>query len=144
MSAAFQPHTVFDISPLIIRLIWPIDEYAIRDFRSVCRKQIILVMTAPHRDNLIIGAEINLFIFIIIDDKRIRPYLPNFSRIPARIIDPATGASTCAFGNHKCSIYRGIFVKNAIIVIIHQIIYMYWVMCVGCHCMVLNLILVRD
>ena len=32
---------------------------------------------------------------------RISPYPPNFSRIAASIIDPATGASTCAFGSHK-------------------------------------------
>lgn len=32
---------------------------------------------------------------------RSRPYLPSFRRIAARIIDPATGASTCAFGSHK-------------------------------------------
>lgn len=29
------------------------------------------------------------------------PYPPNFRRIAARIIEPATGASTCAFGSHK-------------------------------------------
>ena len=33
--------------------------------------------------------------------RRIKPYPPIFRRIAARIIDPATGASTCAFGSHK-------------------------------------------
>lgn len=32
---------------------------------------------------------------------RIRPYPPNFSSMAARIMDPATGASTWAFGNHR-------------------------------------------
>ena len=64
-----------------------------------------------------------MFIFIIIADRRISPYLPSFSRIPARIIDPATGASTWAFGSHRCNMYSGILVKNARIVTIHQIIY---------------------
>jgi len=30
------------------------------------------------------------------------PYPPNFSKIAAKIIDPAIGASTWALGNHKC------------------------------------------
>ena len=29
------------------------------------------------------------------------PYAPSFKRTPARIIDPATGASTWALGNHE-------------------------------------------
>ena len=32
---------------------------------------------------------------------RIIPYEPSFRRIPARTMEPATGASTWAFGNHK-------------------------------------------
>lgn len=34
----------------------------------------------------------------------------------ARIIDPSNGASTCAFGNHKCVKYIGVFTKNANII----------------------------
>lgn len=37
----------------------------------------------------------------MISDIRIMPYPPSFSRTPARIIEPAMGASTCAFGNHR-------------------------------------------
>lgn len=33
--------------------------------------------------------------------KRIKPYPPNFRRIPAKSIEPTTGASTWAFGNHR-------------------------------------------
>lgn len=36
-------------------------------------------------------------------------------------MDPATGASTWAFGSQRWVIYIGIFTMNAIIVIIHQI-----------------------
>lgn len=87
---------------------------------SVCRRQIILVNTAPHRDRLIIGLAISVFIVVMREDRRIRPYLPSFRRIPARIMDPATGASTWAFGSHRCRVYSGIFVMKARIVIIHH------------------------
>src|SRR6516165_5269100 len=33
------------------------------------------------------------------NEKRIKPYVPIFSRTPARITEPAVGASTCASGN---------------------------------------------
>ena len=32
----------------------------------------------------------------------------------AKIIDPITGASVCALGNHKCTKNMGTFTKNAI------------------------------
>ena len=80
-----------------------------------------LVMQAPQRATLlIIGARENP-----IDGNneyiRIRPYLPSFSKIPASTIDPATGASTWAFGSQRCVMYRGIFTRNAAIVINHHI-----------------------
>lgn len=34
-------------------------------------------------------------------ETRIMPYPPGFSRIAARIMDPAMGASTWAFGSHR-------------------------------------------
>lgn len=37
-------------------------------------------------------------------------------------MEPATGASTWAFGNHKCTPYRGIFTKKAIKQPAHQIL----------------------
>lgn len=46
--------------------------------------------------------------------KRIIPNVPNFSKIPAKIMDPATGASTCALGSHKCSMNMGALAKNAV------------------------------
>lgn len=56
------------------------------------------------------------------DISRISPYPPNFRRMAARIIDPATGASTCAFGSHKWNPYTGIFIKKAIIDRLHHIV----------------------
>lgn len=37
-------------------------------------------------------------------------------------MEPATGASTWAFGSHKCTPYSGIFTKKAIRQAIHQIL----------------------
>jgi hypothetical protein len=39
----------------------------------------------------------------------------------ARIIEPATGASTWAFGNHKCTENKGSFTRKAKIIISHRI-----------------------
>jgi len=44
-----MPMYVLDIIPAIIRPMWPIEEYAIRDFISVWRKQIKAVIVAPVR-----------------------------------------------------------------------------------------------
>lgn len=80
----------------------PTDEYAISAFRSVCRTHTILVTRAPHEQNTIKGREIK-FRDVVMNREisRIRPYPPNFRRIAASIIDPATGASTWAFGNQR-------------------------------------------
>lgn len=37
---------------MITRAMWLTEEYAMSDFRSVCRRQTELVMTIPHRDNM--------------------------------------------------------------------------------------------
>ena len=41
-------------TPAIKSPIWPTEEYAIRAFRSVCRRQIIEEIMAPHRAILVI------------------------------------------------------------------------------------------
>lgn len=46
---------------------------------------------------------------------RIMPYPPSFSKMAAKIIEPAIGASTWAFGSHRCTPYNGILTMNAII-----------------------------
>lgn len=37
---------------MITRAMWLTEEYAMSDFRSVCRRQVKLVMTMPHRDSI--------------------------------------------------------------------------------------------
>lgn len=68
---------------------------------SLCRRQIIDVVTPPISEMTMIGVDSNLFMASNIINIRANPYLPSFNRIAARIIDPATGASTWAFGNHR-------------------------------------------
>jgi hypothetical protein len=60
-----------------------------------------LVITAPVIDTAIsLGDKYIIFLGNIIISRQI-PYPPNFSRIAASTILPATGASTWALGNHK-------------------------------------------
>ena len=46
-SLPYRPSLEFDIKPIIIRLICPIDEYAISSFKSVCRRHAALVTSPP-------------------------------------------------------------------------------------------------
>jgi hypothetical protein len=82
--------------------------------------QIALVMQAPikHRDDNILVAE--QFKCGNRDLRRIKPYLPSFSKIAARTIEPANGASTWALGSHRCREYTGIFTKKAMMEINHH------------------------
>lgn len=82
--------------------MWLIDEYAMRDFRSVCCRQVKLASVAPQRARTINGRNKSVFIIGIICIIRIIPYPPSFSRIAASTMDPAIGASTWAFGSHRC------------------------------------------
>jgi len=43
------------------------------------------------------------------------PYLPNFNKRPAKIIEPLVLASTWALGSQKCNPMTGIFTKKGII-----------------------------
>lgn len=101
VTVAYAPHEDLDIRPMITNLMCPTDEYAINDFRSCCRMQINLVIIPPHRANIekdiLRGVRVNG----IIRWRRNMPYPPNFRRTAARIIDPATGASTWALGSHR-------------------------------------------
>lgn len=74
--------------------MWLTDEYAISDFKSVCRIQIRLVITTPHRAKTINGYDISFVIGTRTVVIRIIPYPPSLSKTAAKIIDPATGAST--------------------------------------------------
>jgi hypothetical protein len=50
------------------------------------------------------------------------PIPPNFNKTAARIIEPPSGASTCALGSHKWKKNIGNFTKKAKIMINHQIL----------------------
>lgn len=92
------------------------------DFRSVCRRQIELVIIIPHSDSRINGYAMDLVTGSRTMEIRIMPYPPNFSRIAARIMDPAIGASTWAFGSHRWTPYKGILIIKAIIHANHRML----------------------
>jgi len=72
-----------------------------RAFKSVWRRQIRPVSVAPNIEILRRrGADIFISFGAILEN-RIAPYPPNLSRILARIIEPAVGASTWALGSHR-------------------------------------------
>lgn len=77
--------------------------------------------TAPVSATLIIKDESLFNIYLNKYDIRNRPYPPSLSRIAAKIIDPAIGASTCAFGSQRCVVNIGSFTKNPPKVISHAI-----------------------
>lgn len=81
--------------PAATILMCPTEEYAIKAFRSVCRIQIILVIKAPHEQKIRSMREMKLD--EVVENRaisRVSPYPPNLSRMAAKIIEPATGAST--------------------------------------------------
>jgi len=45
---------------MMTRAMWLTEEYAIRDFRSVWRKQMELVMIMPHNDSIMKGYAMKL------------------------------------------------------------------------------------
>src|ERR1700732_1484119 len=47
------------------------------------------------------------------NEKRIKPYVPTSSRTPARITEPAVGASTCASGSQVWNGNIGTLMANA-------------------------------
>lgn len=53
--APVKPHGVWMRIPATTNPMWLTDEYAIRDFRSVCRRQIDPVMMIPHKARIING-----------------------------------------------------------------------------------------
>lgn len=81
--------------------MWLTDEKAIRDFRSVCREQSMADRRTPNIENTINGVAIGRnesFIKVLV---RKMPYPPSLRSVPAKIIEPAIGASTWALGNQR-------------------------------------------
>ena len=88
--------------------MWAIELYAINLLISGWNAQLNELKKAP---NIPIYMVIYKVIQNIIITRTI-PYPPNFNKIAAKIIDPAVGASTCAFGNQKCIKKKGSLTKN--------------------------------
>lgn len=110
------PQYLIVIKPLKTIPIWQTEEYAIKDFKSVCRKHTSLTNTPPTKLILI---QIKLYLMPTLDKNtktRNNPYPPNFNKTPAKIIEPETGASTWALGNHKWTKNIGILTKKAKII----------------------------
>jgi len=113
-----SPHLVSLKTPAITRAIWTTEEYAITTFISLCTTQRILKTPPPINLNEN-NWHISILILVILIRRKI-PYPPNFNKTPAKIIEPETGASTCALGNHKCTTYIGNFTRNANTLINHK------------------------
>ena len=83
--------------------------------------QISLVAIAPVIEILISIADDSETIFWYKYNIRARPYPPSFKRIAAKTIEPAIGASTWAFGNHRWVENIGNLTKKPINIIIQNI-----------------------
>lgn len=68
---------------------------------STCKKQINLTITPPNNPIIIKTPNKSIIINLIHLITRQIPYPPNFNKRAAKIIDPATGASTWALGSHR-------------------------------------------
>lgn len=68
---------------------------------SICVVQIRAVIIAPQIEIVAIAFERRGKLCGSIEANRMKPYPPSFRRIPAKSIEPTTGASTWAFGSHK-------------------------------------------
>ena len=88
------PHEDMVIVPPTTSDIWATEERAIRCFISVWITHSALMIAPPTTDQITTSSVTTPRDAITIGTIRIRPYPPSFNRIPARIIDPATGAST--------------------------------------------------
>lgn len=102
------------------RAICPTELYAIRALISVWRMQIQAVAEAPQIE-IATARALPLAGFLFVWSIRSSiPYPPSFRRTPARIIEPAIGASTWALGSHRCAPYMGIFTRKASMIGSHQ------------------------
>jgi len=86
---------------------------------STCRRHANLINVPPIKEKdvktHILGEEVMSGII------KNHPKPPILSRRPAKIMEPETGASTWALGNHKCTLYMGNLTINEEIVIIIRI-----------------------
>ena len=82
--------------------------------------QINLLIIPPISAAEVMKVLINMVFLENVKMMRIIPYPPSFNNKPARIIDPATGASTWALGNQRCIPYMGVLIKKARSIKIHH------------------------
>ena len=95
------PLTLFTpIRNTIVKAIWDTEEKAIIFFKSVVYIQIAPIKAKPNKDTIIKVLKTLLAVITELSHKIPKP--PNFNKIPAKIIEPYTGASTWARGSHKC------------------------------------------
>lgn len=87
-------HCVWIIIAAMTSPMWLIEEYAMRDFRSVCCRQVRLASVAPQRARTISGRNRSVFIVGRICVIRMMPYPPSFNSTAASTMEPAIGAST--------------------------------------------------
>lgn len=97
----------------ITKDIWATEDRAIKNLISVWNKQIRAISIPPAIDHESMKVQILSYKECILEAIRMIPYPPSFSRIAARIIDPAIGASTWALGNQRWIRYKGSFTENA-------------------------------
>ena len=102
---------VRDKAAAIVRLMWAMEEYATKTLISVCTRHSNAIRDPPR--NLTPCVTSSTKEQFIKTEKRHNPSPPSFSKMAAKIMDPVTGASTCALGNQRCTKYMGSLTRNA-------------------------------
>src|SRR3954462_6635022 len=102
MIEPFNPAWLSAKMPRVQKPRWLTDEYATSFFMSFCIKETSAPYTMPMIDSAT-SQKRTLGCITTLgkngSEKRINPYVPIFNSTPARITDPAVGASTCASGS---------------------------------------------
>lgn len=84
---------------MTVKAIWDTDENAIIFFRSVVYRQVAPTKATLSRDTPTIVLRFEYE--VILELNRRIPSPPSLSKIPAKIIEPYTGASTWAKGSQR-------------------------------------------
>lgn len=92
--APLTPHQLKITNPQRVSPMCATEEYATKDFISTCRRHRIPTRAPPTPPAIMINHLKLTQLVINILATIIKPYPPSFSKTPAKIIEPATGAST--------------------------------------------------
>lgn len=87
------------ITPAINNPVWPIEGWAASDFVFVCRR-VTSVMNDPYIEVFMGVVARDLPIIGRIDVMCRRPHSPSLTRVAARVIGPATGATIISVQGH--------------------------------------------